>query len=75
MKIRNEFESIRNNESDPLYDTSEAAEYLGLADNTLPVWRCTGRYDLSYIKVGRLVRYRKSTLDAFLLHRTRGCSE
>jgi excisionase family DNA binding protein len=56
--------------TDPLFSTSEAADYLGLASNTLPVWRCTGRYDIPYIKVGRLVRYRKSALDAFLQRRT-----
>lgn len=58
--------------SDPLYATPEAAAYLGLAENTLPVWRCVGRYDIPFIKVGRLVKYRKSALDAFLERRTRG---
>ncbi|MBA4143450.1 MAG: helix-turn-helix domain-containing protein [Nitrosospira sp.] len=57
---------------DPLYDTAEAAEYIGVKENTLTVWRCVGRYDIEYIKVGRLVRYRKSALDAFLSRRTRG---
>lgn len=58
--------------SDPLYDTTEAAEYIGVKVNTLTVWRCMGRYDIEYIKVGRLVKYRKSALDAFLESRTRG---
>lgn len=57
--------------SDPLYDTAEAAEYIGVKENTLTVWRCVGRYDIEYIKVGRLVKYRKSALDAFLERRTR----
>ncbi len=47
-----------------------AAAYLGLTNhNTLAVWRATKRYDLAYIKVGRLVRYRKEDLDAFIEQR------
>ena len=58
--------------NDPLLSTAEAAAYLGLADNTMSVWRCTGRYDIPFIKVGRLVKYRRSELDAFLERRTQG---
>jgi hypothetical protein len=47
-----------------------AAEYLGVAENTLSIWRCTNRYPLKYIKVGRRVRYRISDLEAFLTART-----
>jgi excisionase family DNA binding protein len=57
---------------DPLFSPPEAASYLGICENTLSVWRCVGRYNIEYIKVGRLVRYRKSALDAFLERRTRG---
>ena len=49
---------------------SEAAAYLGIAENTLAIWRCTKRYPLAYIKVGRRVRYRISDLEAFLATRT-----
>lgn len=56
--------------SDPLLKPAEAAKYIGVTESTLSVWRCTGRYDIPYIKVGRLVRYRKSALDAFLERRT-----
>lgn len=58
--------------TDPLLKPAEAAEYIGVTENTLSVWRCVGRYDIQFIKVGRLVRYRKSALDAFLERRTRG---
>ena len=48
----------------------DAALYLGLKNpSTLAVWRSTKRYDLVYVKVGRLVRYRKEDLDAFLERR------
>lgn len=44
----------------------EAADFLGLEPKTLAVWRSTKRYPLSYVKVGRLVRYYRSDLVAFL---------
>jgi len=50
----------------------EAAEYLGVKPQTLSVWRCTRRYDIPAVKVGRNVRYRKSDLDNFLESRTIG---
>ncbi|MFQ2613048.1 hypothetical protein ACK3ZS_19930 [Aeromonas caviae] len=37
---------------------------------TLAVWRSTGRYNLPYLKVGRLVKYRISDLAEFLASRT-----
>ena len=54
-----------------LLTNEEAAAYLGLKPGTLDVWRSTKRYSLPYIKVGRLVRYRKSDLDRFLEEQTR----
>ena len=44
----------------------EAAAFLGLEAKTLAVWRSTKRYPLSYVKVGRLIRYYKADLIAFL---------
>lgn len=60
--------------NDSLMTTAEAATYLGVAPETLNVWRCVKRYDIPYIKVGRLVKYRKSALDAFLEQRTHSSS-
>lgn len=55
---------------DELMDRTAAAKYLGgLKPGTLAVWDCTKRYDLKPIKVGKLVRYRRSTLDEFLRDR------
>lgn len=51
---------------DGLMDRKQAAKYLNLAPHTLAVWDCTGRYDLSPIKIGRAVRYRRSSLDRFI---------
>ncbi len=30
------------------------------------MWHCTGRYDFPYVKTGRLVRYRRTDVDAFV---------
>lgn len=58
--------------ADELLNEVQTAERLGVKPSTLQVWRCTKRYPLPYIKVGRLVRYRQSDLDAFLAIRTQG---
>lgn len=52
-----------------------AAVLLGVKPGTLQVWRCTKRYPLTYVKVGRLVRYRRGDLQAFLEARTVGGAE
>lgn len=48
----------------------EAAEYLGITTRTLAVWACVKRYNLPYVKIGRLVKYRRSDLDIFIEKRT-----
>ncbi len=53
-----------------LLNESATADFLGVTIGTLQVWRCTKRYNLPYIKVGRLVKYRYSDLMAFLDSRT-----
>ena len=47
----------------------EAAAYLGCKPQTLAIWAATGRYALPFLKVGRLVKYRRADLDAFLERR------
>jgi hypothetical protein len=51
---------------DPLRNEVESAQFLGIKPTTLQVWRSTKRYPLAFVKVGRLVRYRQSALDAFV---------
>jgi len=63
---------LKNQSTDPLLTPPEAAAYIGVTENTLSVWRCVGRYNIQFVKVGRLVKYRKSALDAFLDRRTIG---
>ncbi len=44
----------------------EAAEYLGVLEQTLAVWACTKRYNLPVVKVGSLCKYRRSDLERFI---------
>lgn len=67
MSITN-FVSSRNTSN--LLNNEEAAGYLGVAPNSLAVWRTTKRYPIPYVKVGRLVKYRVADLNAFLESRT-----
>lgn len=60
-----------NPDNPPIHiDDKQAAEALGLKPATLAVWRSTGRYNLHYLKVGRLVKYRISDIAEFLASRT-----
>ena len=49
-----------------LLNRVEAAKYLGVTVSTLAVWACNKRYNLPYVKVGRLVKYRQADLDQFI---------
>lgn len=55
-----------------LYDRAQAAAYMGIKPNTLAIWASTKRYAIPYVKVGRLVKYRKADLDTFIQLRTVG---
>lgn len=49
-----------------LLKPNNAADFIGRKASTLAVWRCTGRYDLPYIKSGSSVLYDERDLLAFL---------
>lgn len=53
-----------------LLNSDQVAEILGVKPDTLSYWRCTGRYRLRYIKVGRLVMYRPEDINEFIENRT-----
>jgi len=53
-----------------LLSPSEAAEVLGVKEQTLAIWRCTGRYDLPFIRAGRKIKYRLADLEHWLERRT-----
>lgn len=48
-----------------LLNTRQAAEHIGIKETTAEIWRCYGKGP-RYLKIGRLVRYRLSDLDAWL---------
>ena len=48
---------------------AQAADRLDVATHTLAVWRCTRRYALLYVNVGRKVRYLEPDVEEFLLRR------
>lgn len=57
---------------DKLLAAEEVAGILAVKPATLAVWRSTKRYNLPFIKVGRLVRYRWADIMAFIEGRTHG---
>lgn len=58
-----------------LLTPEQAAEWLGVSPTTLEIWRSARRYDLAYIKVGRLVRYKTGALEEFIANRSHGGAE
>ena len=46
-----------------LLSTEDAAIYLGISARTLETWRCKQKYQIPYVKIGSVVRYRISDLD------------
>ena len=58
-----------------LMTREQAARYLNVKSQTLAVWHTTGRYRLPLVKIGSLVRYRRSDLDAWLESRVVGGTE
>jgi predicted DNA-binding transcriptional regulator AlpA len=57
-------------ETDPLLDTDYVAwNIIGCTANWLERLRCQGRGP-EYLKIGRLIRYRKSAIDAWLAENT-----
>lgn len=57
-------------ERDPTYDEDEVAARFRISVKTVQKWRQTNRGP-RYVKVGRLVRYRESDIQAWLNEQTR----
>jgi excisionase family DNA binding protein len=58
-----------------LLTPTQAAEMLGVNEQTLAVWRSQGRYDLPYVRVGRCVRYKLSDVEQWIAMNTVGRDE
>lgn len=52
-----------------LLNNDEAADMLGISRRTLPVWRVQGRGP-KFVKIGKLVRYDRTELDAWIMANT-----
>ena len=53
-----------------LYNTKQTAELFGISHRTLESWLISGQGP-AFIKMGKLVKYKQSDLDEFLLNQTR----
>lgn len=71
MKLFTKIFATKSDESGRLLTPTEVAERIGVSQKTLAVWRCVGRYNLPFIKVGRKVMYSASALNDWLQMRTR----
>jgi predicted site-specific integrase-resolvase len=61
--------AMNNTNSKTLLTPQDVADRLGVSTTTLATWRCTKRYPLTYVKVGRLVRYRLADIEKFEIAR------
>ena len=53
-----------------LLDEKQTAKKLGVTAGTLCVWRCTKRYPLRFVRVGRRIRYSAADVERFIQLRT-----
>lgn len=55
-----------------LFSTEEAARYLGVTATTLREKRKTGQWKIPHVEIGRLRKFAKTDLDAFIEEHRRG---
>ena len=56
--------------AESLLTPAQVAERLGLTEQTLAHWRCTGRVNLPYVSMSRrCVRYRAEDVERFIQER------
>jgi hypothetical protein len=53
-----------------LLKSEDTAARLGVSAGTLAIWRCTKRYPLKFVRVGRNIRYRIEDIEDFIRART-----
>lgn len=75
MKPTDQIPAVVGAAQSELLTRRQAAAYLGVAEQTLAVWKCLGRYHLPCVKIGRIVRYRKSDLDTFVAKHMHGLEQ
>jgi predicted DNA-binding transcriptional regulator AlpA len=60
---------------DRLMPDDETGQMLGVTVGTLATWRSTNRYDLPFVRVGRLIRYRLSDVRQWIDSRTEATTQ
>jgi predicted DNA-binding transcriptional regulator AlpA len=53
-------------EVEVLLTRKQVAEILGCKENTLAIWKCTNRYNLPYVKIGKNIRYKLADVMSFI---------
>ena len=53
-------------EGERLLTPKQAGELLGFSPSTLAQWRCYKTVDVPYVKMGSVVRYKKSDITKFI---------
>lgn len=67
-------ERVLSEKHGELLNYEEAARFLRISRGTLENWISSGLYDVPHVKVGRLIRFRTSSLSRWLESRERGSS-
>lgn len=63
-------DTMQTKDSTTLLTRQQAADILGCKASTLAIWKCTKRYPLPYVKIGKNVRYKLSDLIKFIQNNT-----
>lgn len=61
---------MHDQSDDELLTPADVAREFHIATQTLANWRCTRRYVLPFVRVGRGVRYRRADIKRFIASRT-----
>ena len=58
--------TLSTHNTSQLLTRKDAAKYLGVSPATLAKWACEKTQPLSFVKIGRLVRYRITDLEIYI---------
>jgi excisionase family DNA binding protein len=61
-------------EMEALMTPQETAGCLRVSEDTLATWRCSGRQNLPFVKVGSLVRYRRADVETYVHRRSQSAA-
>lgn len=57
---------VQSKMNDQMLGRKEAAEFLGVKENTLAIWKLTNRQIIPTYKIGKFIKYKASDLQKFL---------